>query len=134
MTRFDRIATDAAGCHGKPTICGVRYPVHMLLELLASGTTLNGVLAGYPDLERDDLLAALADHNDRVVTEACPALLIARCHPPCTHLGPLDGGSRTHSWMIGRPKLRQGPVHVAMLDAANHHRQWAGRDGVEGKR
>lgn len=31
----------------------------MLLELLSSGMTIEEVLADYPDLERDDLLAAL---------------------------------------------------------------------------
>jgi uncharacterized protein (DUF433 family) len=32
----------------------------MLLELLSSGMTLDEILADYEDLERDDLLAALA--------------------------------------------------------------------------
>ncbi|MDQ3150568.1 MAG: DUF433 domain-containing protein [Actinomycetota bacterium] len=35
------------------------YPVESLLELLSSGITIDEVLADYPDLERDDLLAAL---------------------------------------------------------------------------
>lgn len=59
MTRLDRITTDPAICHGKPTIRGLRYPVESLLELLASDMTIADVLADYPDLERDDLLAAL---------------------------------------------------------------------------
>ena len=46
-------------CHGRPTVRGLRYPVDDLLELLASGMTVDEVLADYPDLERDDLLAAL---------------------------------------------------------------------------
>jgi len=50
---------DPAICHGKPTVRGLRYPVEMLLGLLASGMTIDDVLADYPDLERDDLLAAL---------------------------------------------------------------------------
>ncbi len=37
----------------------MRYPVEMLLELLASGMTIDDVLGDYPDLERDDVLAAL---------------------------------------------------------------------------
>ena len=37
-----------------------RYPVEGLLELLSSGMTTDEVLADYEDLERDDLLAALA--------------------------------------------------------------------------
>jgi len=59
MSRLDRITTEASVCHGKPVIRGLRYPVQMLLELLASGMSIEEVLADYPDLERDDLLAAL---------------------------------------------------------------------------
>lgn len=59
MTRMDRITTDPSICHGKPTVRGLRYPVETLLELLASGMTINEVLEDYPDLEREDLLAAL---------------------------------------------------------------------------
>lgn len=40
-------------------IGGLRYPVEMILELLASGMPNVEVLADYPDLEHDDLLAAL---------------------------------------------------------------------------
>jgi uncharacterized protein (DUF433 family) len=57
---LDRISIDPAICHGKPTIRGLRYPVEMLLELLSSGMTYEEILADYPDLERDDILAALA--------------------------------------------------------------------------
>jgi len=59
MTRLDRITTNPAICHGKPTVRGLRYPVEVLLELLASGMTIEEVLEDYLDLERDDLLAAL---------------------------------------------------------------------------
>ena len=59
MTRLDRITSDASICHGKPTIRGLRYPVENLLELLASGMTIDEVVADHPDLDRDDLLAAL---------------------------------------------------------------------------
>jgi serine/threonine-protein kinase HipA len=43
---------------------GLRYPVQSLLELLASGMTVEDVFADYPDLEREDLLAALARWRD----------------------------------------------------------------------
>ncbi len=59
MSRLDRITSDPEVCHGQPVIRGLRYPVQMLLELLASGMTIDEVLADYPDLERDDLLGAL---------------------------------------------------------------------------
>ncbi len=51
---------DPAIAHGKPTIRGLRYPVETLLELLSSGMTPDEILADYEDLEREDLLAALA--------------------------------------------------------------------------
>jgi len=59
MSRLDRITSDPAICHVQPTIRGLRYPVEMLLELLSSGMSIGEVLDDYPDLERDDLLAAL---------------------------------------------------------------------------
>ena len=59
MSRLDRITTDPSVCHGQPTIRGLRYAVEMLLELLASGMTIQDVLADYPDLEADDVFAAL---------------------------------------------------------------------------
>ena len=55
-----RVTIDPAICHGKPCIRGLRYPVSKLLELLSGGMSMDEVLADYPDLEREDLLAALA--------------------------------------------------------------------------
>lgn len=61
MTTFlDRITIDPNICHGKPCIRGLRYPVEVLLELLSSGMTIDEILADYEDLEREDILAALA--------------------------------------------------------------------------
>ena len=57
---LQRITIDPTINHGKPTIRGLRYPVETLLELLSSGMTIDDILADYPDLERDDVLAALA--------------------------------------------------------------------------
>lgn len=59
MTRLDRITSDPAICHGQPVIRRLRYTVESVLELLAGGMTVDEVLADYPDLERDDILAAL---------------------------------------------------------------------------
>ena len=56
----DRITIDPAICHGKPCIRGMRYPVELILELLSAGMTTEEILADYPDLERVDILAALA--------------------------------------------------------------------------
>ena len=59
-TLTDRITIDPDICHGKPVIRGLRYPVEMILELLSAGMTTDDILADYEDLEREDILAALA--------------------------------------------------------------------------
>jgi uncharacterized protein (DUF433 family) len=59
MSLLERITSDPAVCHGQPTVRGLRYPVETLLELLSAGMSVEEVLADYPDLERDDILAAL---------------------------------------------------------------------------
>lgn len=59
MSRLERISSDPEVCHGQPTIRGSRHTVENLLELLSAGMTIDEVLADYPDLEREDVLAAL---------------------------------------------------------------------------
>lgn len=56
---INRITIDSNICHGKPTIRGLRYPVDNMLELLASGMTVEELLEDYPDLEKEDFLACL---------------------------------------------------------------------------
>lgn len=56
---LSRITIDPAVCHGKPTIRGLRYLVQMILELLRAKMTFAEILEDYPDLEEDDLRAAL---------------------------------------------------------------------------
>lgn len=56
---LERIIIDPEICHGRPTIRGLRYPVKNILELLASGMTVDELLEDYPDLEREDFLACL---------------------------------------------------------------------------
>lgn len=54
-----RITIDPSICHGKPCIRGMRYPVETVLEWLASGMDIGEIVKDYPDLEREDILAAL---------------------------------------------------------------------------
>ena len=56
---INRITIDPEICHGKPTIRGLRYPVENILELLASGMTMEELLTDYPDLEKEDFLACI---------------------------------------------------------------------------
>jgi uncharacterized protein (DUF433 family) len=57
---LERITIDPEICHGKPCIRHLRYPVEVILELLSAGMTIDEILADYEDLEREDVLAALA--------------------------------------------------------------------------
>jgi uncharacterized protein (DUF433 family) len=56
---LSRITVDPELCHGKPCIRGLRYPVESILEYLAGGDSVEQVVAEFPDLERDDILACL---------------------------------------------------------------------------
>ena len=68
QTPISRITIDPAICHGKPTIRGLRYPVELILDLLAAGMSQTEILDDYPDLETQDITAALeyAAHLTRV--------------------------------------------------------------------
>ncbi len=57
------IESDKMG--GKPCIRGLRITVYDVLDYLASGMSEAEILADFPDLTRDDLLACLAFAADR---------------------------------------------------------------------
>ena len=59
MNINQRITIDTQICHGKPCIRGKRYPVTMILELLAAGMSHQAILSDYVDLEEDDIRACL---------------------------------------------------------------------------
>jgi uncharacterized protein (DUF433 family) len=50
---------------GKPCIRGLRITAYDVLDYLASGMSEAEILADFPDLTRDDLLACLAFAADR---------------------------------------------------------------------
>ena len=56
---MERITINPEICHGKPVIRNLRYSVEFVLELLASGMSFDELLADYPDLEKEDLLACI---------------------------------------------------------------------------
>jgi uncharacterized protein (DUF433 family) len=65
MEYRDRITIEPGKRSGKPCIRGLRITVYDILEYLASGMTENKILADLPDLEREDIRAALAFAADR---------------------------------------------------------------------
>lgn len=56
---LQRITFDKEILGGKPIVRGMRIPVDMILELLAKGATSQEILEDYPELEPDDIRAAL---------------------------------------------------------------------------
>ena len=57
---LERISVNPNICFGKPCIKGTRIWVSLLLDFLASGQTIEEILAEYPSLHRKDVLAAIA--------------------------------------------------------------------------
>ncbi len=58
--RLDRITIDPTVRSGKPVIRGTRITVSDILEYLASGMSEAEMLADFPDLSHEDILATLA--------------------------------------------------------------------------
>jgi len=56
---FDRITFDPQILGGRASIRGMRIPVSVVVGQIANGATFEEVLAGYPDLEREDIQQAL---------------------------------------------------------------------------
>jgi uncharacterized protein (DUF433 family) len=59
-TLLNRISIDPQVCFGKPCIKGTRIWISLLLDFLASGETEETILAAYPQLQPEDIRAALA--------------------------------------------------------------------------
>lgn len=57
---LDRITINPAVRSGKPVIRGTRITVSDVLEYLASGMSEREILADFPDLSHEDILATLA--------------------------------------------------------------------------
>jgi len=67
-TLLSRITVEDGKCGGRPCVRGLRIRVSDILDLLRHGASHDEILADYPSLERDDILASLeyaarqADH------------------------------------------------------------------------
>lgn len=67
--RLKCITVEEGKCGGRPCIRGYRIRVSDILDLLASDASYEEILADYPFLEREDILAAIeyaarqADHT-----------------------------------------------------------------------
>ncbi|MBM4040350.1 MAG: DUF433 domain-containing protein [Planctomycetes bacterium] len=55
----DRISADPEICGGQACVKGTRVPVYAILDFLAAGNTVEEILDEYPQLVREDVLAAV---------------------------------------------------------------------------
>ena len=65
MNYQDRIVIEPGKRGGRPCIRGLRVTVYDVLSYLAAGMTIDEVLADFPALERDDILACLSYAAER---------------------------------------------------------------------
>ena len=56
---LDRITIDTDICHGKACIRHMRWPVEVVIDLIASGMSFDDILSDHPELEKNDILASL---------------------------------------------------------------------------
>lgn len=60
MNWHDRIVANPDILIGKPTIKGTRISVELILDRFADGWAMEDMLAAYPHITREDVLAALS--------------------------------------------------------------------------
>ncbi len=65
----DRIVIDPQICSGKPVIRGTRIMVKNILGMVAGGYTVERVVQAYPELTKEDVIAALEYAADMVAEE-----------------------------------------------------------------
>ncbi len=56
----EHITVDSNVCHGKACIRGTRVMVSVVLDNLAAGQSVEGILESYPSLSEDGVHAAIA--------------------------------------------------------------------------
>lgn len=57
--KLDRITINPDICFGKPCIRGMRIPVYLIVDMIASGKTIQQILTDYPYLEEEDIKQAI---------------------------------------------------------------------------
>ena len=56
----ERISIDPLISHGQACVKGTRVPVHQIVAMMANGDSIDELLAEYPSLAREDVLACLS--------------------------------------------------------------------------
>jgi uncharacterized protein (DUF433 family) len=72
MMAFERITVEANKMGGVPCIRGLRMPVATVVAMVADGMAVDEILADFPDLEAEDIRAALLYAAEAVRERALP--------------------------------------------------------------
>ena len=75
MSNLSRITIDSDICHGKPCVRHMRWPVEVVLDLVASGMSTEEILMDHPELEWEDITACL--EYARILVPGEPLRLVA---------------------------------------------------------
>jgi uncharacterized protein (DUF433 family) len=106
-----RITHNPEQCGGRPCIRGMRIRVQDILELFAAGQSSEQILADFPDLEAEDLKAALA-YAAREID-----------HPVLVGLGSGSMRSCRHSWRPGSTRKAGASKSTTLSRAIEHLRE-----------
>jgi uncharacterized protein (DUF433 family) len=68
-TEQQRITLDPAVLAGKPVVRGTRLTVEFVIGLMADGWSQPDILANYPGMTNDDIIACLAYARDVLSSE-----------------------------------------------------------------
>ena len=72
MMAFERITVEADKMGGAPCIRGLRMPVATVVAMVADGMSVDEILADFPELEAEDIRAALLYAAEAVRERALP--------------------------------------------------------------
>lgn len=71
---LNRISANPEIFGGKPIIRGMRIPVDLILSLLAQGVSQDEILDDYPDLQPNDIRAAIAYAQAVIANDSIEAI------------------------------------------------------------
>lgn len=72
MSLFPLISADPKICGGEPCLKGTRIPVHLILDHLAGGDSLEDILKAYPQLTKRAIQEAVRYASFRIQEELIP--------------------------------------------------------------
>jgi uncharacterized protein (DUF433 family) len=76
---FERISINPNICHGQACVKGTRIPVHQIVHMLANGDTVEDLLAEYPSLTREDIMACLDYAAELAEEQVTPLQAVDKC-------------------------------------------------------